>query len=52
MGAVPKVRISTRRKGKRRQDESKNLFVPNLIKCRHCESYKKPHTVCKNCKKY
>jgi large subunit ribosomal protein L32 len=52
MGAVPKIRISTRRKGKRRADSTKNTAVPQLIKCPVCEAKKRPHMICQNCGKY
>jgi len=43
MGALPKRRISTRRKGKRRA--SQKLKLPQLVVCKKCEEKKLPHVV-------
>lgn len=47
MGAVPKRRISTGRKGRRRSAIKLNL--PALISCPNCEQIKRPHSVCPSC---
>lgn len=51
MGALPKRRISTRRKGKRRADVSKKLKLPRLSKCPHCGQPKIYRQLCPNCQK-
>jgi large subunit ribosomal protein L32 len=51
MGALPKRRISTRRKGKRRADASKKLKLPALTKCPHCGEQKIYRQLCANCHK-
>jgi large subunit ribosomal protein L32 len=50
MGALPKRRISTRRKGKRRA--VKKISLPKLIKCHKCNKKRLPHQVCPNCGAY
>jgi len=50
MGALPKRKISTRRKGKRRQ--AIKLSLPKLVKCKKCGQKKLPHVVCRNCGNY
>jgi len=50
MTALPKRKISTRRKGKRRA--AIKLKKPNLSKCPHCSQLKTPHQICKNCNQY
>ena len=50
MAAVPKRKISTRRKGKRRA--AIKLKTPNVIKCPHCGQAKLAHIVCSNCHQY
>lgn len=52
MAALPKRRISTRRKGKRRAELKNRAQVVNVIKCAHCSQPKRPHFICPNCKKY
>ncbi|MBU1126981.1 50S ribosomal protein L32 [Patescibacteria group bacterium] len=47
MGALPKRRISTRRKGKRRASIS--LGIENLVKCPSCKKEIKPHFACHFC---
>jgi len=51
VGAVPKRRISTRRKGKRRADESKKLKRPTLCECKHCGELKIYRQLCPGCGK-
>lgn len=48
MTPLPKRRLSTRRKGKRRAAIS--LTLPKLIKCKNCGQTKKSHNQCRNCK--
>ncbi len=50
MGALPKRKISTRRKGKRRA--TKNQPVPKLVTCSNCGQQKKSHQVCPSCGYY
>ncbi|MFC1711989.1 50S ribosomal protein L32 [Patescibacteria group bacterium] len=50
MGALPKRKISKRRKGKRRA--AIKLKLPNLVKCPKCGKLKKTHVTCPNCGKY
>jgi large subunit ribosomal protein L32 len=47
MTPLPKRKISTRRKGKRRA--SINIKLPHLGKCDHCGKMKKAHVVCPSC---
>ncbi|MBT7913413.1 50S ribosomal protein L32 [Candidatus Bathyarchaeota archaeon] len=49
MTPLPKRRISTRRKGKRRA--AIKLKLPKLVKCKNCGRIKKSHNICRNCKK-
>lgn len=49
--AVPKRRISTTRKNKRRSSVWK-LETPELVKCPHCGELTAPHKVCGNCGYY
>jgi ribosomal protein L32 len=49
MGALPKRRISTQRKGKRRK--TKNVSLLNLINCPNCSAKKLPHVRCPECGK-
>ncbi|HUV47265.1 MAG TPA: 50S ribosomal protein L32 [Candidatus Bathyarchaeia archaeon] len=49
MTALPKRKISTRRKGKRRS--SHNLKLPQLVNCKHCGSKKIYRQICPNCQK-
>jgi len=48
--ALPKRRISTRRKGKRRA--AIKLARPTLVRCPSCGEPKKPHQICPSCGKY
>jgi len=50
MGALPKRKLSTRRKGKRRAAIKLNQL--NLGKCPHCGQPKLPHQLCPNCQQY
>ncbi|MFC1653217.1 50S ribosomal protein L32 [Patescibacteria group bacterium] len=50
MGAVPKRKISKRRKGKRRADI--NLQTKNTAKCPSCGNPKLSHIACSNCGTY
>ena len=50
MGALPKRKISTRRKGKRRA--TKKAALPNFVKCKFCGAKKLPHVACPDCGKY
>jgi large subunit ribosomal protein L32 len=50
MGALPKRKISTRRKGKRRA--ARKLKVPSLVICPQCGGQKPPHQVCPACGYY
>jgi large subunit ribosomal protein L32 len=47
MGAVPKRRISTGRKGRRRS--AIKLRVPKLNSCPECNQPTRPHVACPNC---
>ena len=49
--AVPKKRVSTTRRDKRRSNVWK-LTAPTLAKCPNCGEYFRPHTVCKACGYY
>ncbi|MCH7951477.1 50S ribosomal protein L32 [Patescibacteria group bacterium] len=49
MGALPKRKISTRRKGKRRK--AIKITRKNLIRCPHCGATKLTHQVCRECGK-
>jgi len=50
MGAVPKSRISQRRKGNRRSHHS--LTAVTLVRCKKCDAYCRPHHVCPECGTY
>jgi len=50
MGALPKRRISTRRRGKRRA--AIKLKTASLVICPNCGGRKKPHQVCPACGYY
>lgn len=50
MGAVPKRKISTHRKGKRRAGIK--LDTINVNKCKQCGNPVLPHVACKNCGTY
>lgn len=47
MGAVPKSRISQRRKHQRRSHY--RLPPVPLVVCEKCKEYHRPHHVCPNC---
>lgn len=47
MGALPKRKISTGRKGRRRAVI--RLKKPNLVTCPNCGQLKKPHQACPSC---
>lgn len=50
MGALPKQRISRRRRGNRRQFHT--LKLPQLMTCPSCGEKKRTHHVCLNCGTY
>ncbi len=50
MGALPKRRISTGRKGRRRT--AIKLKLPGLVACANCGQPKKSHQVCPSCGYY
>jgi len=50
MGALPKRKPSTRRKGKRRTQIK--LKTQKLITCKQCQAKKLPHQVCPECGTY
>ncbi|HAF64171.1 TPA: 50S ribosomal protein L32 [Candidatus Beckwithbacteria bacterium] len=50
MPPLPKRRISSRRRGKRRRSQKQSL--PNLVKCPHCGQMKSTHVACPNCHRY
>jgi len=50
MGALPKRKHSTQRKGKRRA--AIKLKRPTLVPCPNCGELKKPHQTCPACGKY
>jgi len=47
MGALPKRKISSYRRGKRRAGHIAAL--PTLTKCPKCGNLKRPHFICANC---
>jgi len=47
MGALPKRRISSGRKGRRRS--AIKLKLPTLTPCPNCGQPKRPHVACPNC---
>lgn len=47
MGALPKRKISTARKGRRRA--KKKLSQPNLVECSKCGHLRRPHHACPQC---
>ena len=49
--AVPKRRVSTTRRDKRRSNVWK-LDAPTLVSCPHCKTLIAPHKVCPNCGYY
>ena len=48
--AVPKRRNSKTRAAKRRTHYK--IKLANVVKCPHCNSYKRPHRVCASCGEY
>ena len=50
MGAVPKRRISSQRRGKRRSADF--VPMPTLIACKQCGELIAPHRVCPSCGSY
>jgi large subunit ribosomal protein L32 len=50
MGAVPKSKISNRRRKNKRSHHA--LTPPNLMDCPQCGAKKLPHRVCLNCGHY
>ena len=49
--AVPKKKVSSARRDKRRSNNSK-LEMPGMVKCAKCGEYVLAHRVCKNCGYY
>ncbi len=49
--AVPKKKVSSARRDKRRSNNSK-LTAPGLVECPKCHEYVLAHRVCKNCGTY
>jgi large subunit ribosomal protein L32 len=50
MGAVPKSKISNRRRKNKRSHHA--LTPPHLMDCPQCGAKKLPHRVCLNCGHY
>ncbi len=50
MGALPKIRISKARRGKRRAHHA--LKRPNLVTCPQCHELRLHHHVCPSCGAY
>jgi large subunit ribosomal protein L32 len=50
MGATPKQRISSKRRGDRRSQQ--HLKPVQLVECPQCHSPRLPHHVCPNCGTY
>lgn len=50
MGALPKRKISTGRKGRRRAN--KKIKLPSLVACPNCGQPKNPHQICSVCGHY
>ncbi|MCK5944958.1 MAG: 50S ribosomal protein L32 [Planctomycetes bacterium] len=48
--AVPKRKISRSQRGHRRSQQS--LARTQLVRCTHCGSMIRPHTICKACGHY
>lgn len=48
--AVPKRKLSRARRGNRRAQQS--LARTQLVRCTHCGSMIRPHTICKACGHY
>ena len=49
--AVPKKKVSSARRDKRRSNNSK-LEMPGMVKCAKCGEYVLAHHVCKACGSY
>ena len=49
--AVPKKKVSSARRDKRRSNNSK-LSLPGIVVCPKCKEYVPAHRVCKNCGSY
>ena len=49
--AVPKKKVSSARRDKRRSNNSK-LEMPGMVKCPKCGEYVLAHRVCKACGSY
>jgi large subunit ribosomal protein L32 len=47
MGAVPKSRISPRRRRNRRAQTK--MTPVTIVRCPRCDSYHRPHHVCPDC---
>lgn len=47
MGALPKQRISSHRRGNRRREQF--LKLPQLVVCTHCGETARSHHVCPSC---
>ncbi|MGC9357844.1 MAG: 50S ribosomal protein L32 [Anaerolineae bacterium] len=52
MGAVPKHRITSRRRRNRRAQTWAPPDLPNLIPCPECGELKRAYHVCKHCGTY
>ena len=50
MGALPKKKLSSSRRGKRYA--TKNYTPPTLIACQNCGKLKRGHTICPYCGQY
>ncbi len=50
MGAVPKRKISSGRRDRRRSHHAVSL--PQLVQCPQCKALKLPHHACPNCGLY
>jgi large subunit ribosomal protein L32 len=52
MGAVPKHRITSRRRKNRRAQNWAAPSLPHLVDCPDCGEPVRPYHVCKNCGSY
>jgi large subunit ribosomal protein L32 len=52
MGAVPKHRITSRRRKNRRAQNWAAPSLPHLVDCPDCGEPKRPYQVCKSCGMY
>ncbi|HLI25871.1 MAG TPA: 50S ribosomal protein L32 [Chloroflexota bacterium] len=50
MGAVPKRKVSSMRRGNRRAHQK--IALPALVRCTQCRSFKLRHHVCPTCGTY